>query len=205
MSVPPQFKIPKNIFFSIGLPGAENTFYQLPEKELIKQTDLSPKDEKEVEKNQPANFMVKDDITANAFDLSEKNQFIEEKYFDILFQKMIAHFESKPIWIRDTFLIVGENDKLKTRHISEDPKDDLFVLKAFLKPTKEELENFNPNWYFINAPHFFATPNDGIRDKNFTIVNFTKKVVLISGVNYTEKSIERILSDLNSVLSFDKK
>lgn len=205
MSVPPQFKIPKNIFFSIGLPGAENTFYQLSETELIKQSELSKKEEKEVGKNPFAHFIVKDDTKANAFELSETNQLIDEKYFDILFQKMMIHLENKPIWIRDTFLMPGENYKLKTRHINEDPKDDLFVLKAFSEPTKEELENFDPAWYFIHTPGFLATPKDGINDKKFTIINFTKKVVLISGVHSTEKLIERIFSDLDSVLHLDKK
>lgn len=205
MSVPSQFKIPKNIFFSIGLPGAENTFYQLSETELIKQTERFKREKNEVKKSRTAHFIVNDKTTANAFELSATNQFVEEKYFDILFQKIIGHLENKPIWIRDTFLVVSGNHKLKTRHINEDPQDDLFVLKAFSEPSKKELENFEPAWYFIHAPGFFATPKDGINHKNFTIINFTKKVVLIGGVRYIQSLFERILSDLDRVLHFDKK
>lgn len=205
MSVPPLFKFSKNSFFSIGLPRAENTFYQIPEKELKKQMKHSKLNENEIEKEVPAHYIVENIDRENSFNSAE-SQVIKEKYFDALYQKMIAHLDHKPIWIRDTNLVLSNNQILKTRHICEDPKDDLFILKTFSSLSKEELENFEPDWYFINTPIFFANlKEDGIGDSNFTIINFAKKVVLIGGASYSEKLIKRIFSDLDLVLGFDGK
>ena len=205
MSVPPLFKFPKNSFFSIGLPRAENTFYQIQEKELKKQLKHSKVNEKEIEKRLPAHYIVGNIDRENSFNSSE-SQVLKEKYFDALYQKMIAHLDHKPIWIRDTNLVFSNNPIFKTRHISEDPKDDLFILKTFSSLSKEELENFEPEWYFINTPYFFANPEeDGINHSNFTIINFVKKVVLIGGASYSQKLVQQLLSDVELALNIEVK
>ncbi len=206
MSVPPLFKIPKNILFSIGLASAENTFYQISEKELKKQIGLLKETKKHENRSLPNRLIVRGPVHANSFDSSETIHFIEEKYFDSLFQKMMGHLDKKQIWIRDSYSLLNFERKLKIRHINENPKDDLLVLKAFSKPSKKELENFAPDWYFIHTPTYFADPEkDGTKQKNFIIINFIKKVVLIGGTPYTGKIIEGIFSDLDFVLHLDKK
>jgi phosphoenolpyruvate carboxykinase (ATP) len=206
MSVPPLFKMPKNLFFSIGLPKAENTFYQLSEKKLQEQIESLKENRKASDKNLPVRFIVKNSVTANAPDASEISQPIDEKYFDSLFQKMISHLDKKQIWIRDTYSPPNLKRKLKIRHINEDAKGDLFVLKTFSKLSKKELENFDPDWYFIHTPAFVADPEkDGTNHTNFIIISFSKKVVLIAGVPFTKKLIQVIFSDLNFVFTLDKK
>jgi len=209
MSVPPLFKIPKNILFSIGLPSAENTFYQLSEKKLDKQCleknkkILSKADElnanvKQSDKGLQIAFIVRGETTIKSIDRKKPKQSIASKHFDKLYKKMIDHLGKKEIWIRDSCFYIDSGQKLKIRHINEDARGNLFVLKAFSKPSKKELENFDPDWYFIHASTFLAdTEKDGIDKKNFTIINFTKKVVLIGGVPFTKAIIEEIFSALN--------
>ena len=58
----------------------------------------------------------------------------------------------------------------------------------FLRPNKNEIENFKSEWTIINAPGFHANPNeDGTRKHNFAVLNFTKKMILIGGTGYTGK------------------
>ncbi|HET7118845.1 MAG TPA: phosphoenolpyruvate carboxykinase (ATP), partial [Hanamia sp.] len=213
MSVPTRFTIPKNMLFSLGLPSAENTFYQLPPDELAHQcvernegelsdtgalvidtgkfTGRSPKDR----------FFVRDKITANTVDWNNINLPIEEKYFDALYQKMIDYLGNKEIWIRDCYACADPAFRLNIRIINEDPSSNLFAFNMFLRPSKKELENFNPDWYIIHAPTFFADPEtDGTRQENFTIINFTKKIILIGGSAYTGEIKKGIFSILNFVL-----
>src|SRR5690606_25223943 len=68
----------------------------------------------------------------------------------------------------------------------------------FLRPTEEELENFSPEWTVINAPGFKANPQeDGTRQHNFAILNFTRKIALIGGTGYTGEIKKGIFSALN--------
>jgi len=217
MSIPTMFTIPRNMLFSLGLPSAENTFYQLPPDELSRQcvdrnegvfndtgalvintgkfTGRCPKDR----------FIVKDTITAHSVDWNDINQPIEGKYFDGLYQKIIDHLGKKEIWIRDSYACADPEYRLNIRTINEDPSGNLFAYNMFLRPTKKELNNFNPDWYIIHAPTFFANPKvDGTRQGNFTIINFSKRVILIGGSAYTGEIKKGIFSILNFVLPHDR-
>ena len=217
MSVPTMFSVPKNMLFSLGLPSAENTFYQLPPHDLVEQcvernegvlndtgalvintgkfTGRSPKDR----------FIVKDKITACSVNWNDINQPIEEKYFDGLYQKIIDHLSKNEIWIRDSYACADKRYRLSIRNINEDPSSNLFAYNMFLRPSKKELENFNPDWYIIHAPTFLADPKvDGTRQGNFTIISFTKRVILIGGSAYTGEIKKGIFSILNFVLPHDK-
>ena len=218
MSIPTMFAIPRNMLFSIGLPSAENTFYQLSPGELTQQclerkegvlsdtgalvintgkfTGRSPKDR----------FIVKDKISKNTVDWNDINLPIEEKYFNRLYQKMIDHLGKQEIWIRDSFACADPEYRLNIRIMNEDPSSNLFAFNMFLRPSKKQLENFNPDWYIIHVPTFFANPKvDGTRQENFTIINFTKKVILIGGSAYTGEIKKGIFSILNFVLPHDRK
>ena len=75
----------------------------------------------------------------------------------------------------------------------------------FLRPEEEELETIQIDWHLIQVPHFFADPStDGIFQKNFVIVNFTKKIILIGGTRYTGEMKKGIFSILNYILPHDK-
>ena len=71
----------------------------------------------------------------------------------------------------------------------------------FLRPTAEELTDFEPEWHIINAPGFHADPAvDGTRQHNFAVINFTKKMILIGGTGYTGEIKKGIFTVLNYVL-----
>ena len=211
MSVPPLFVMPKNILFSLGLPLAENTFYQLSSDRLIQQCierkegvpdnigALVVHTEKYTNRNSKNCFVVKDNIT-NTIEWNDSSQPIEKKFFDGLYQKMIEHLGVKEIWIRDSYFCADSATRLYIRSISEDPAGDLFVYNMFLHPTQKEIENFNPDWYIIHAPSFSAdAKTDGIRQDNFTIINVTKRVILIGGLAYDNEIKQMIFSILNKL------
>ncbi|MEO6819889.1 MAG: phosphoenolpyruvate carboxykinase (ATP) [Ginsengibacter sp.] len=217
MSVPSMLTMPKNLLHSLGLTSAENTYYQLSPDELVKQslerkegvlndtgalviktgkfTGRSPKDK----------FTVKDSITADSVDWNNFNQPIEEKYFDGLYHKIIKHLQTKQIWIRDCYACADPKYRLNVRVINEDPSGNLFAYNMFLRPEEKELSNFSADWTILHAPSFLADPAvDGTRQGNFTMVSFTRKMILIGGSNYTGEVKKGIFSILNFILPHDK-
>ncbi len=218
MSVPTMLAIPRAVLFKIGLKSAENIFYQLSPEELISQsvakgegvlsdtgalvidtgefTGRSPKDR----------FIVKDALTADTINWNEFNIPIEEKYFDLLYRKMMNFLSTKKLWIRDCYACALPEYRLNIRVINENPCCNLFVYNMFLRPEEKELNEIEIDWHLIQVPHFYADPKtDGVPHKNFVIVNFTKKIILIGGTQYTGEMKKAIFSILNYMLPHDKK
>ena len=114
-----------------------------------------------------------------------------------LYQKIIDHFGKKQIWIRDAFVPKDSGQKVNIRSINEDPAGNLVLLDMFSEPSKNELENFNPDWYLVHAPEFFAdSATDGINEKDFFMVNYESKTMLIGGKILTANIKHKIVSIL---------
>lgn len=155
-------------------------------------TGRSPKDR----------FIVKDEITENKIWWGDINIPFDSEKFDQLYNKVVEHLSGKEIYVRDAFACADDRYKVKIRSINEMPWANLFVHNMFIRPTQEELENFGEtDWLIVNAPNFYADPEvDGTRDKNFAILNFTRKIVLIGGTGYTGEIKKGIFSALNFLL-----
>ena len=154
-------------------------------------TGRSPKDR----------FIVKDDITKDEVWWSDINVAFEPELFDKLYDKVVNYLSNKEIFVRDAFACADDKYKMNIRHINELPWSNMFTYNMFLRPTEEELENFDPEWVVVNAPGFMADPEvDGTRAHNFAILNFTRKVALIGGTGYTGEIKKGIFSALNFIL-----
>lgn len=201
---------------NLGLKNAKEVFYQLPPEELINLsvknaegrisnsgalvidtgefTGRSPKDK----------FTVKDDTTSDVINWNDFNQPIESKYFDQLYEKMLQHFKSKALFVRDCYACACPKYRMNIRIVNENASGNLFAYNMFLRPDGEG-EVSKPDWHIIHAPTFFADPKtDGTRQHNFTIVNFKKRIILIGGSAYTGEIKKGIFSILNFILPNDK-
>lgn len=159
-------------------------------------TGRSPKDK----------FIVKDALTESTVDWGGFNMPIDEKYFFQLKKKLTNYLNQRDeIWVRDAYACADPNYRLNIRVINENAWSNLFVYNMFLRPTEEELDNFEPDWHIIQAPSFKADPAvDGTRQHNFAIISFTHKMILIGGSGYTGEMKKGIFSVLNFILPHDK-
>jgi phosphoenolpyruvate carboxykinase (ATP) len=157
-------------------------------------TGRSPKDK----------FTVKDAITEKSVDWGDVNIPFEPAAFDRLYDKVAAHLSQKEVWVRDAYACADPKYRLNIRVVNETPWANLFCNDLFLRPTAEELKTQRPDWHILQAPSFQADPAvDGTRQANFTIVNFTRKVILIGGSGYTGEMKKGIFGVLNFVLPHD--
>ena len=154
-------------------------------------TGRSPKDR----------FIVKDAITKDEVWWSDINLPFDSNKFDLLYDKVTSYLSGKEVFVRDSYACADESYKLNIRVITEYPWSNLFAYNMFLRPTVTELEDFSPEWTVVNAPNFMANPKeDGTRQHNFAILNFTKKIALIGGTGYTGEIKKGIFSALNFLL-----
>lgn len=159
-------------------------------------TGRSPKDK----------FVVKDAKTENSVWWGNINQPISESHFDLLQEKMLKFLEGKKIYVRDAYAGADPNYRLKLRVVNTMAWHNMFCYNMFIRPKGEELSTFEPNFTIINIPEFQANPEeDGTRQANFTIVNFTKRVILIGGSGYAGEMKKGIFTVLNFTLPHEHK
>jgi len=146
-------------------------------------------------------FIVKDDITSDKVWWGDINIPFDSEKFDKLYDKVIAYLNEKELYVRDSYACADPEYKMNIRVINEYPWSNMFAYNMFLRPTEDELEDFDPEWTVVNAPGFMADPNvDGTRQHNFAILNFSRKIALIGGTGYTGEIKKGIFSALNFIL-----
>lgn len=158
-------------------------------------TGRSPKDR----------FIVKDDITKDqVWWGGDINIPFSPEKFDTLYDKVIEYLNQKELFVRDCYACADHNYRMDIRVINEYPWSNMFAHNMFIRPTEEELKNFDPEWTVINAPVYGRCEVDGTRQHNFAILNFTKKIALIGGTGYTGEIKKGIFSALNFILPVEK-
>ena len=154
-------------------------------------TGRSPKDR----------FIVQDAITKDKVWWGDINIPFSPTGFDKLYSKLITYLNDKELYVRDSYVCADPKYRVNIRVVNEHPWSNFFAYNMFMRPTASELENFTPEWTIVNAPGFMAIPKeDGTRQHNFAILNFTKKIALIGGTGYTGEIKKGIFSALNFIL-----
>lgn len=154
-------------------------------------TGRSPKDR----------FIVKDEVTEDYVWWGDVNIPFSSDDFDRLYTKVVAYLSEQEVFVRDAYACADPAYRMNLRVINEYAWSNQFAYNMFLRPTDDELRDFDPDWVIINAPGFMADPAvDGTRQHNFAILNFSKKIALIGGTGYTGEIKKGIFSALNFIL-----
>jgi len=145
-------------------------------------------------------FVVSDEVTNDTVWWGDINIKISTQHFDALYQKMLAYLNDKEVYVRDAYACADRDYSTSIRVITEYAFQNIFANNLFLRYGNEELPS-QPEWTIIAIPSFLANPQtDGTRQENFSILNFSKKIILIGGTAYTGEIKKGIFSVLNFVL-----
>ena len=151
-------------------------------------TGRSPKDR----------YIVRDKITNKFVWWGDINKPLEEVIFNRLYKKITKYLSGKNLYVRDSSACAKKKYKISIRTICELPWNDLFVHNMFIE---DKLKDSDIDWTIISAPDFLAnSSDDGLENENFSIINFSKKIILIGGTAYTGEIKKGIFSVLNFIL-----
>lgn len=198
---------------SIGIEKVQEAFWNLEPAELIERavkneegflsdtgaftadtgefTGRSPKDR----------YIVKDVDTDESIWWGNINIPFSPSGFDALHGKMINFLADKKVYVRDAFAGAEPDYRLNLRIVNTLAWHNLFCYNMFLRPETKDLKSFQPNFTIICIPGFDADPDiDGTRQKNFAILNLTKKMILIGGTAYAGEMKKGVFSVLNYIL-----
>jgi phosphoenolpyruvate carboxykinase (ATP) len=154
-------------------------------------TGRSPKDR----------FIVRDATTADAVWWGDINIPFAADKFAQLHQKMVAYLADKEVFVRDAYAGAHPATQLKLRVVTELAWHNLFCYNMFLRPEANADTSWLPDFSIICAPGFEADPAvDDTRQKNFAVIDFTRKLILIGGTGYAGEMKKGIFGVLNFLL-----
>ena len=146
-------------------------------------------------------FIVRDDETHDTVWWGTVNSPISPQQFDALYHKIAQFLQEKEVYIRDAYACALPAYRLPIRVVNTMAWHNLFCHNMFLRPKSEELVDFEPAFTIIDVPDFQAHPaQDGTRQSNFTIIDFTRRIILIGGTGYAGEMKKGIFTVLNYLL-----
>ena len=110
--------------------------------------------------------------------------------------------EQKDLFVFDGFAGADERYRLPLRVVTMMAWQGHFSHNMFIRPTREELENFNPEFTILNASstNIENWKELGLNSKVFIVLNLKKKMAIIGGTEYGGEIKKSIFSALNFYL-----
>ncbi|KKD59912.1 phosphoenolpyruvate carboxykinase [Grimontia sp. AD028] len=143
-------------------------------------TGRSPKDK----------YIVRDNTTENTLWWSDQgtndNKPIDQHVWDDLKALVTRQLSGKRVFVIDGYCGANPDTRLSIRVITEVAWQAHFVKNMFIRPTEEELENFEPDFVVMNGAKCVNEKwqEHGLNSENFTVFNLTERMQLIGGTWY---------------------
>ena len=159
-------------------------------------TGRSPKDR----------FLVKDDYTKDKIFWNRTNKALDPGNFQKLYHEVVSYLSEKEIYIHDGYVGAAPEYRLNVRTVTEYPWSNYFVNNMFLRLDDSEFADFSEDWLVLCAPGYEASDPVafGIRQGNFSILDFTRKIALVAGSAYTGEIKKGIFTAMNLILPVER-
>src|SRR5918993_1018639 len=160
-----------------------------------KRTGRSPKDR----------FIVEDDLTRDKVDWGAVNKPFSTEAFEAILNKATSYLSNlEEFYVVDAYAGADPRYRLNVQIAAEYAWHALFARQLFRRPSREELEYFEPEWTVLSVPGFLAEPEeDGTGSETFVCIDFSRKVVLVAGTGYAGEIKKSIFSVMNFVLPIE--
>jgi len=156
--------------------------------ETGKLTGRSPKDR----------FFVRHGKSAEKIDWGARNQPFELDRFDALYERVRDHLSGKELFVVDGYIGADPQYQIKLRVVAEYAWHALFAQQLFRRPSREELDDFEPEFVSLSSPTFQAVPErDGTRTETFVGIDLERELVLIVGSHYAGEIKKSIFTSGN--------
>ena len=159
-------------------------------------TGRSPKDK----------YIVRDDITRDTVWWADQgkndNKAMSQETWSELKSLVTNQLSGKRLFVVDTFCGANEDSRLNVRFITEVAWQAHFVKNMFIRPSDDELKNYEPDFVVMNGAKA-VNPNwekQGLNSENFVAFNLTERVQLIGGTWYGGEMKKGMFSMMNYLL-----
>ena len=154
-------------------------------------TGRSPKDK----------YFVAHPELAREIDWGTANQPLEARQFAGLLRRALTHVEGRDLFVQDLYAGADPAHRLKVRIVTEEAWHNLFARNMFIRPPREALAGFAPDWTVLQLPSLEADPAvDGTNSSTVIAIDVPERLVLILGTAYAGEIKKSIFTVLNFLL-----
>ena len=150
-------------------------------------------------------FFVYEPSSRNHLWWGPVNRKVSEDVFDELYEKVTGYYNTHSdsrTYVFDGFAGADPEYRLHVRIIAKKAWQAHFCHNMFIRPQKEELTNFSPDFTIINASDVQNEKFEkhGLNSETFILFHLGKKVAIIGGTEYGGEMKKGIFSVLHYIL-----
>nr|WP_211371515.1 phosphoenolpyruvate carboxykinase [Altericroceibacterium indicum] len=147
-------------------------------------------------------FIVRNAETEDTVWWGKVNVPMTPEHFAALKEDFFAELAKRDtLYVSDLFGGSQPEHRVNVRVINELAWHNLFIRTLLVRPTKEELASFDPEYTIIDLPSFQADPErHGTRSGTVVAVNLEEKLILIGGTKYAGEMKKSVFGILNYLL-----
>ncbi len=159
-------------------------------------TGRSPKDK----------YLVRDEKTRDSVWWSDQgendNKPIDSETWGKLRKLVTAQLSGKRLFVVDTFCGANPESRLKVRFVTEVAWQAHFVTNMFIRPSREELADYEPDFVVLNGSKTTnpAYAEMGLNSENFIAFNMSEGMQIIGGTWYGGEMKKGMFSMMNYLL-----
>jgi phosphoenolpyruvate carboxykinase (ATP) len=160
-------------------------------------TGRSPKDK----------YFVAQESSKKYLAIGDVNHTIEKEIYEELLEISLKQLSNKDLYIVDAYCGSSLNSRRKIRFISEVAWQAHFVTNMFIRPSKEELLDFEPDFTLYNACKALNTKykEHGLNSEVFVAFDIDNATSIIGGTWYGGEMKKGIFSMMNYWLPLENK
>ena len=130
------------------------------------------------------------------------NKPINKNIWDSLYKTVSEQLSNKKLYVIDAFCGANKDTSLKVRFVMEVAWQAHFVKNMFIRPSREELENFEPDFHVLNGSKSTNKnfKKHGLNSETFIAFNLTDKIQIIGGSWYGGEMKKGMFSVMNYIL-----
>jgi phosphoenolpyruvate carboxykinase (ATP) len=105
------------------------------------------------------------------------------------------------LFTQDLYAGADPAHRIRVRLVTTNAWHALFARNMFIRPPREELAGFKPDYTILHAPEFEASPEeDGCRTSTCIALSFAKRTICIAGTSYAGEIKKSIFTVMNWIL-----
>ncbi len=129
------------------------------------------------------------------------NQRLDPAHYTGLKHRVQAYMQGRELFTQDLYAGADPARRIRVRVVSTSAWHALFARNMFIRPPKNELASFEPDYVILHAPQFQADPAiDGVRSSTAIALSFAERRIIIAGTEYAGEIKKSIFTVMNYIL-----
>ncbi|MGC8532373.1 MAG: phosphoenolpyruvate carboxykinase [Acidiphilium sp.] len=146
-------------------------------------------------------FVADEPATTQDIWWGKVNQRLPAEKFAVLRGRVQAYLQNRELFTQDLFAGADPKQRIRVRLVTTNAWQALFARNMFIRPTTQELANFEPDYVILHAPEFEADPAiDGVRSSTAIALSFAERQIIIAGSQYAGEIKKSIFTVMNWIL-----